>query len=332
MSDNTNYACAVGRIRVLETGLLKPTDLERLIGSKTASNAFRVLNDLDYAAYMEDSTEVHDFQKILNADLYKTKELLRQMAPYPELLNILWLRYDVHNIKTLLHAKWKGIAPERINNLLLEYGKFSPHLLERFILEDRDSERIPAYLEAMIRHTEEVYLAEKEDPFQANVYLEACMLKHIESIVKRERNPFITHLYLLSVDITNLKSSLRLLTREKEVRIKILDNTFIPGAHIAKDTIQSFLEKESVSQFTEQLPSAYASVVKDALETFYQNASFLDFEIELENIIIKYLARSKYIVFGPEPLFSYFLAKLNNSQIIRAILVGKLNDMAEAAG
>ena len=40
--------------------------------------------------------------------------------------------------------------------------------------------------------------------------------------------------------------------------------------------------------------------------------------------MMRYLRRAKYIVFGPEPVFAYTLAKLKEIELVRLLGVGKL--------
>jgi V/A-type H+-transporting ATPase subunit C len=40
-----------------------------------------------------------------------------------------------------------------------------------------------------------------------------------------------------------------------------------------------------------------------------------------------YLRKAKYIVFGPEPVFAYALAKKRELQLFRLLGVGKLNQI-----
>ncbi len=40
-----------------------------------------------------------------------------------------------------------------------------------------------------------------------------------------------------------------------------------------------------------------------------------------------YLRRAKYIVFGPEPVFAYVLAKKRELNLLRLVGVGKINQI-----
>jgi len=40
-----------------------------------------------------------------------------------------------------------------------------------------------------------------------------------------------------------------------------------------------------------------------------------------------FLAGAKYITFGPEPIISYYFAKLNEIRLLRWVILGKINQI-----
>jgi len=62
----------------------------------------------------------------------------------------------------------------------------------------------------------------------------------------------------------------------------------------------------------------------DALE---ERETFVELERGIEDFLMNYLKRAKYIVFGPEPVFSYGLAKKRELSLVRLLGVGKINQV-----
>ena len=120
--DYSKFAYLTGRIRALETTLLSENEVERMVDSKSAKDAFRVLNELTYADFLGDINKIEEFQKVIDAGLQETKTLIRKLSPYKWFLNILWYRYDIHNIKTLLKAKIMGKSFENVESILIGMG------------------------------------------------------------------------------------------------------------------------------------------------------------------------------------------------------------------
>jgi len=47
----------------------------------------------------------------------------------------------------------------------------------------------------------------------------------------------------------------------------------------------------------------------------------------MDNYIIELNKQSKYVHFGPEPIFSYIVAKETEIKVLRIIMVSKLNNI-----
>jgi len=62
----------------------------------------------------------------------------------------------------------------------------------------------------------------------------------------------------------------------------------------------------------------------DALE---ERETFVELERGFEDFLMVYLQRAKYIVFGPEPVFAYGLAKRKELSLVRLLGAGKLSQI-----
>jgi len=71
--------------------------------------------------------------------------------------------------------------------------------------------------------------------------------------------------------------------------------------------------------------SSYREVWNRATDALEEKETFIVLEREVENFLMIYLKRAKYIVFGPEPVFSYALAKKRELQLIRLLGVAKIH-------
>ena len=116
------YAYIVGRLRALETRLMTPNLVERMVEAKSAQDAYRVLNDITFLSGSMGEPEVEEFQTVLLKGLQKMQRLFAKMAPYPEILNFLWLKYDFHNLKVILKARLTERGYEDVEHALMDMG------------------------------------------------------------------------------------------------------------------------------------------------------------------------------------------------------------------
>ena len=118
MIDKHDFAYSVALTRTLETLLLNENEVERMTLAKNAEDAFKILNEFDYADNKAGIENVSDFQKVINEGLSEIKETLTKVSPDQKTLNILWHQYDFHNIKTMVKAKLSGKTFADIENIL----------------------------------------------------------------------------------------------------------------------------------------------------------------------------------------------------------------------
>lgn len=71
--------------------------------------------------------------------------------------------------------------------------------------------------------------------------------------------------------------------------------------------------------------SAYIDLWNRAVDALEENETFVELERGIEDFLMAYLRRAKYIVFGPEPVLAYGLAKKRELSLVRLVGVGKLN-------
>ncbi|HCJ66580.1 MAG TPA: hypothetical protein DHV62_04460, partial [Elusimicrobia bacterium] len=95
--ENSNYACAVGKIRALENQLLRNSDFERLLEVDNAGDVLRELSDTPYGEYLSRIKDVNEFELLLTEELKRTYNLIRELSLHPEITDLFFLRKDLHN-------------------------------------------------------------------------------------------------------------------------------------------------------------------------------------------------------------------------------------------
>jgi len=204
--------------------------------------------------------------------------------------------------------------------IIFDAGQFS---LEN--IEIQDSEQLDVFLE----HEESVLYA-----LISNIISEKAIEKIILEIDRPDKAldlalalkyPFITDYLRHKIDLSNLK----ILCRAKylELSSERWEAMLLSSGFLDVDVLRDSFEL-SYGEIGERLrASAYHSVWVLATDELVENESFIALEREFENFLMFYLKKAKYIVFGPEPVFAYALAKKREFQLIRLLGVGKLNQI-----
>jgi len=324
MYDNSKYAYIVGRLRALDTKMLNPSSLDRLMEAPGASEVFRSLNDLPLVAPALNDYTVQDFSKVLNGALENLKELMLQMAPYPEVLNFLWYKYDFHNLKVALKAKLSGKGYEDVHHALSSLGTIRKEDWEGFVLEDK---RVPLTSDidkhiSVIRNLYE----KQEDPAVINVVVDQHYLETLKGIADELGSSMVSDYLKRMIDFSNLRAFIRISELKKDKAA--LERLLIGGGYV-----KPALYLDSFERGYDELRQALERPVGSddlsrALESFSEVKTLMAAERRAIQLQQEFMAKSNVISFGPEPVFTFFWRFENHMLIIRAILVGKLNGLS----
>ncbi|HEK85393.1 MAG TPA: hypothetical protein ENO29_03435 [Candidatus Aminicenantes bacterium] len=201
--------------------------------------------------------------------------------------------------------------------VISEAGEFG----ERF-LAIRTSDELENFLQeekiALDHLLEELFL-EKSFYFY---YQQAEDTEKISSLTAGANNPFILNYFRLRIDLFNLKFFLR--CHYLELPVKRFEQQFIPGGTLEK---RLFIENYNgqLEDFGQVIRfTSYFDLWQKGFDFFASEESFIVFEREIENLLMEHLKKAKQIIFGPEPLFAYGLARKRELKLMQMVLTGKM--------
>ena len=322
-----NFAYSVGRIRSLESNLLSADEVERMVDAPDAKEAYRILNELDYASHVGEDPE--NFQEVINAGLIDVKELLCKICPHKEILNLLWYRYDFHNIKTLLKGKLYGKGLDEVEEYLMNLGLIETDRLKDYIYEgNKDAgfklinENDEREIKEGIQEAIKLYEDNDQDPQLVDLVLDRVYFTLVNELVEGYENDFLNDFINLNIDINNIKTFIRLKLQDRPATL--LASGVIAGGGLEPSRFTDTYPEE-LSQFANSMAvTDYGDLIQNGIDSYEKNKSLIDLEKELENLQVEFIKKAKLVSFGPEPLLGFFWAKKNNAQIIRMIMLNKL--------
>ena len=152
------------------------------------------------------------------------------------------------------------------------------------------------------------------------------MFENMRELAKELDDTFASKYVSASIDLTNLKTLLRVKKQNKDR--DFLLSLVIEGGSIDKDVLVALLS-DSVENIASKLAyTDYEEVLKLGVEDFAQTGSAGLLEKLVDNYIMDLMKSAKMIPFGGEPLLAYIYAKETEIKVIRIIMVGKLNNIA----
>ncbi len=317
--DNTVYAYSVARVKAMETRLLDQSQFERMINSGSAEEALKVLSESDYAATITEMADVHEFESMLTDELQYAYEVVMKIAPIPELIGMLALRYDIHNLKVLFKAKFLGIKSE----LLIPIGSLDLGKLEN-IVEEGDFRDLPDKLRRAADKITEEFMVNR-DPQVIDLTLDQVLYDQLINDAREQRNCFLENLFIRQIDLTNLKTLIRV--KHMGMGHDFLRSVLLPHGSIPIDRLAAMIEEPLESVISMLAISDYADLVSEGVREWSEKGSASLLEKLSDNYITAYLQQGKWEPFGVEPLVGYLWAKEIEVKNIRIVLVGKINKL-----
>lgn len=178
----------------------------------------------------------------------------------------------------------------------------------------------------------------KEEEYLIRLMSKLLFEEDISSIIKEDSHPdkalsiarrtdygFIQDYLRHKIDLLNLK----ILSRAKysglpteKFRSLVLKGGFVDERIFIQNYDLTF------SEIGERLGgSDYQNLWSEATDVLEEKETFIELERRIEDFLMTYLRRAKYIVFGPEPIYAYILAKKRELSLLRLVGVGKLNQI-----
>lgn len=316
------FTQALSRIWVLETRLLDKAKVERMLEANSADEVLKILSDTEYVNLMGSLKRANDYEVVLSAELKRVYNLVYELCPVNEIVDLMSIKYRYHNLKVLLKGKFLG---KDFSNMLIDLGKEDLSDLKRKIDADNYNE-LKGNIQKAVEEAVIDFEANK-DPQKIDIIVDSFMYKELVDIKKSVNYKFTDKLVDAMIDSTNIKTLLRVKKQGKGR--EFASEVIVSGGAIDKDTLVSIINETPENIISKLSFSVYSDMIKDGIEGYISTNSANLLEKLSDNYVMDLMKGAKLVTFGPERILSYIYAKETEIKIIRIIMVGKLNNIAE---
>lgn len=322
--DRLDFIQGVTRTRVLEKKLLSRARIDRMIDAKEIHEVFKALNETEYSNAVSETSRGEDYEHILSSELKKVYKTMREVSVDQSIVDLMALKYDYHNLKVMFKEK-------ELNKDLSEL--YSP-------IEVTDFKRLKeAFLEGNHRDMEQEYreaIEEVErdfevtkDPQRIDLILDRYYYKHLYRMAKDSGIELFIEYVKDMIDFINIRSSIRLKKQSKDMTF--FEDVVLANGNIDREDIL-FTLNDSIENIMHKFKNyRIGPGLIRGLESYKETNRLADFEKHMDNYLMEINKPSKYVNFGPEPIFSYIVAKETEIKILRIIMVSKLNNISPDA-
>ncbi len=327
----TTYQYATGRIWALEPKLLTFDRMERMVDSENAQEVLKILSETEYGSKVSELSSPHDYESLLDSEMRSVYEFINTVTPDEMLTDLFFIKYDVHNAKVLLKAKFLDFEEP---GFLSHIGTLPLDTLKDVIDgDDGDEENdngkyahLPQYLREPL---EKIYSDEMPgeliDPQGIDVELDRAMYRYIFKVCREKRQSFMEQYFKREVDLLNIRSLLRV--RNIGEDFEFGKSLFMPYGHVGEDMLEKAFKSPFDTLSDSFSSTIYFNVVDRGVKSFLNTNTFTEYERLSGNFLLDYVKSQKGDFMGIQPIAGYILAKENEIENIRVIMVGKINNI-----
>ena len=325
-----------GQLQARETNLLNINRLDRMIGAKTAEDAFRVMVELQYSEYFDENTKPQSFAKIIEKGLLETKNMIVEATKNHKALQFLWRRFDLNNLKRAYKIKFFE-KKDFIENFTEEngfdfLGNLTKEDLENIVFKNKKSGDLPEEFTSVCFNVDNI-LDENEDDQNSSLEsrfrnlefaLDNAHFNYLYKVAKKQKDHFLKELFKFIVDSVNFRTLARfVLIFEKKLQNKAWINH---GNFLNSETkdIQTFEDLEIWAKKT-HFNSVLDKIKKDdsAEEKIIKIEKGIDklYREIVENSVMGEIASIQIPI-------RYFEKRLQNARLLKFIMFAKFHGLS----
>ena len=315
-----DYGQSVVMVRVLEKKLLTKNRLDRMIEAETPEEVMKQLSETEYSQNMFDIQQPQEYERILKRETERVFNLVRELSNDKEIVDILSLKYDYHNLKVLLKSKITG---KDFSNLLMQAGTIDASKFK--VKFETQSNDLPQEIIEAIDEVQKDFV-ENHNPQRIDIIVDKHYFRNLSRLAKEIDVKVITDYVEGLIDFQNMITLFRVKKQNRDARF--LETVIFEGGTISKNKIVESINDNTDTILNKFKKEKLGIYLTKGLEVFSETKRLSELEKISDNYLMELNKESKYVVFGPEPLFTYLVAKEREINAIRMIMVSKINNIS----
>ncbi|HHX55312.1 MAG TPA: V-type ATP synthase subunit C [Clostridiales bacterium] len=319
--NRSDFIQGVTRTKVIETRLLSQDKINRMIESNDVEEALRLLNESEYSDSFKGVLVSADYEKILSNELIRIYDLMRDVSADPVVVDLLALKYDYHNMKVMVKEK---IYKKDLSDLYISVSVLAPDFMKE-AYTTQDFRQISKEFKTAIDAVEEDF-EKSSDPQRIDFIFDEYYFKHLYNMAKSTKTELFVNYVQDMIDFTNVASLIRLKKQNKD--IEFCKDVILENGNIKKDDILAAFNDSIDDMMDRFKDSKISNSLIKGLDSYKETSSLSILEKYKDDYLMDLNKASKYINIGPEPIFSYIVAKETEIKTLRIILVAKLNNLS----
>jgi V/A-type H+-transporting ATPase subunit C len=317
--EDWQYAFQAAQVRSLETHMLSRATLLDMVNAGSFEQAADLLSGTEYALPQggRNFAEVEDF---LLQRRTAVRQLFADLMLDERVVELFKARTDYANMRLAVR---RTLTEKPLGTDYSNDGNIPPELFEQIFGEESKFDRslVPDYV---YQAAEQAILSyyQNKDIRQVDYIIDSAQAQHNLKQAYSLKSVFLLNLFRIQIDLTNIRTMLRLKFTDSEQR-----NVFLPGGYIEIDQLKYGIEHEYETLDSLFYATPYNHVVHAGANYLVKEKSFLRLEQHCEEYLTGFLRSTSQITAGPQPVIAYLLMKENEIRTVRLILTAKKNHL-----
>ncbi|MCD6363745.1 MAG: V-type ATPase subunit [Synergistetes bacterium] len=319
MERNFKYVYAAARVRYLENELLPISFFHRLIDAETIKDIRKLLGETVYGL-----REAEDFDILWEDELRRVSSILREVLPGNRLKKFFLYSYDLFNLKVLFKNRVLAKRGGRKNwDVLVDMGTVP---LDRLIsiIENEQYVYLPFYrrdgVYILSELLESMEKAELDTRF-IDITLDKLYFHFMLEEARELEEPFLKEYMKTLIDLTNIMTFFRVKLAEQPK--SFLADVLIPDGMLDEDKLVESYQDSSDVLVKNTAYSPYGKLIEEMANVYEESKNLALLERLVDNYLIDYAKRCKFIMFGIQPIVGFMIAKEMEVKNLRIVITGK---------
>ncbi len=315
--DDWRYTFQTAQVRAFEMQMLSRATLLDMANAGSFEQAADLLSGTEYALPRggRDFAEVEEILQQRRAEVRQLFSVLMLDKPIVELFRT---RDDFANMRLAVR---RILTEKELGTDYSSDGNVQPELIEQIFSEEDEFSRpvFPDYIRQAVEGAVLAYYQNK-DIRQIDYAIDRVQAQYNLRRASQLKSVFLLGLFKIQIDLTNIRTMLRLKFIESEQR-----NVFSEGGFIELERFRHGLELGYEALGPLFFVTPYHRIADTGANYLASNKSFLRVEQECEEYLTGFLKSSFVITAGPQPVIAFLLLKENEIRTVRLILTAKKN-------
>ena len=327
-SDDWRYLVETAQIRVLEMQMLSRTTFLDMANAENFEQAADLLASTEYAlppATAGSRQRFAEIENILRNRRTAVRELFADLMIDEPIVELFRTRDDFANMRLAV----RRVLTERpLGSDYSNDGNVPPEQFAE-VFEEENYDLFPDYMAEAVERAVLAYyknrdpaLREQKDIRQIDYAIDSVQAEYNLRKARELKSIFLLGLFRIQIDLTNIRTMLRLKFTESEQR-----DVFLKGGYLGAERLKQGLGIGYEAMGPLFYVTPHHRIVEAGAGYMASDKSFLTVERQCEEYLTGFLKTTIQITAGPQPIIAFLLMKENEIRTVRLILTAKKNSL-----